>query len=408
MNMRDSAVGIAMWQRLVEPSLSVGDEERRRRLRLLASLLLSLVVLLVVVLVVAVAADLDEPLLSVETMYLGVGALVALTAAYLLTRRGLYTAGAMVTLGTLSLAVFGTAIVVMSGWTARYDPGDVNLLVFLIFPLLFSGMLLSLRGTLMFAVANAVGMLALPLGFSHVSVVDVAGGPLLLYVVVSLLMVWTRHHRDRLEEIRRSRLAESEERYRSIVEHAHAGVLVVGSEYRISFVNDRLCEILGYPREELLGADFRQFLDEESRDMVVERYRWRQRGKGVPSRYEFAVVRKNGEKRWAEISSTVIRDSEGQTKTMAQVLDITERKQAERGREQAMAEMHRALELEKRFKADAAHFFLNPIAIAKGYMEIAMEEMSEGCREKIMSSRNAVTRVESVIKNIVERGEIRE
>jgi len=49
----------------------------------------------------------------------------------------------------------------------------------------------------------------------------------------------------------------------------------------------------------------------------------------TPPRYEFNVVRKNGEKRRVEISSTVIKDSANNLKTVAQLLDITERKQAE-------------------------------------------------------------------------------
>jgi signal transduction histidine kinase len=79
--------------------------------------------------------------------------------------------------------------------------------------------------------------------------------------------------------------------------------------------------------------------------------------------------------------------------------EVMERKKAEE-------EMERALELEKRFKADAAHFFLNPIAIAKGYMDLAMERMSQPGRRRLSAARAAIRRVESVIKNIVEKGEI--
>ncbi len=85
-----------------------------------------------------------------------------------------------------------------------------------------------------------------------------------------------------------------------------------------------------------------------------------------------------------------------------------QRRQAEEERQKALEEMERALELEKHFKADAAHFFLNPIAIAKGYMELGIEEMPEESEEKIHRARKAIKRVETVIKNIVEKGEIHE
>ncbi|MFQ6092208.1 MAG: PAS domain S-box protein [bacterium] len=131
--------------------------------------------------------------------------------------------------------------------------------------------------------------------------------------------------RKRAEEA----LRESEERYRSVVENSHAGILIVDDEYRFTYVNDELCRILQYPRKEIVGQDFRKFLDEESKQLVADRYIRRQRGENVPPRYEFNVVRKDGEKRRVEISSTVIKDSAGRVKSVAQILDITERKQAE-------------------------------------------------------------------------------
>ncbi len=124
-------------------------------------------------------------------------------------------------------------------------------------------------------------------------------------------------------------LQESEERYRAVVEYSHNGVLIVGEDYKFNYVNDKLCEMVGYRREEIIGHDFREFLDEESKSLVAERYVRRQRGEEVPPRYEFNVVRKDGEKRRVEISATIVKDSKGRVSTIAQLLDITERKRAE-------------------------------------------------------------------------------
>ncbi|MBW1674143.1 MAG: PAS domain S-box protein, partial [Deltaproteobacteria bacterium] len=125
------------------------------------------------------------------------------------------------------------------------------------------------------------------------------------------------------------RLRDSEERYRSIVEHSHDGILIVDEIFRFTYVNEELCRILGRSAKEIIGRDFREFLDDESREVVSNRYILRQKGVETPPRYEFNVVRKNGEKRRVEISSTVIKDSAHKLKTVAQLLDITERKQAE-------------------------------------------------------------------------------
>jgi len=122
---------------------------------------------------------------------------------------------------------------------------------------------------------------------------------------------------------------ESEERFRSIVEHSHEGILIVDDAYRLTYVNDELCRIVGYEREEILGHDFRDFLDDESRELVANRYVQRQQGKAQPPRYGFNILRKDGTKRRMEISSSVGRFASGQLQTVAQLLDITERKEAE-------------------------------------------------------------------------------
>ncbi len=128
-------------------------------------------------------------------------------------------------------------------------------------------------------------------------------------------------------------LTESEERFRSIVENSHDGVLIMDDKYKIVYVNDELGRILGYPKEEIIGQDFRKFLDKESKSLVRDRYLRRQKGEKVPPKYEFKVVRKDGEKRDAEIKSTVIRNGQGEAETIAQILDITERKQIGKERE---------------------------------------------------------------------------
>jgi len=124
-------------------------------------------------------------------------------------------------------------------------------------------------------------------------------------------------------------LRDSEKLFRSVVEHSHGGIFIVDSDYRFIYVNNELCRILDYPCKEIIGHDFRGFIDEESEKLVSDRYVRRQKGEKVPARYEFNVIRKDGKEKRVEINSTVIKDSEGNTQTMAQILDITERKQAE-------------------------------------------------------------------------------
>ena len=74
----------------------------------------------------------------------------------------------------------------------------------------------------------------------------------------------------------------------------------------------------------------------------------------------------------------------------------------------AEEEMRRIIEEEKKFKMDTAHYFFNPITIAKGYLDLVMKEIPEEQREKVEAAYHAISRVEKVVKNATQRGEIRE
>ncbi len=125
------------------------------------------------------------------------------------------------------------------------------------------------------------------------------------------------------------RAQQTEERFRSIVETAHSGIMIIDDEFHFVYANDQLTRISGYSQTELIGADFRQLLDEGSRQLVADRYARRQRGEEVPADYEVAFIRKDGQKRALEMSAVLLRDTSGHTQTVAQVLDVTDRKQAE-------------------------------------------------------------------------------
>ena len=108
--------------------------------------------------------------------------------------------------------------------------------------------------------------------------------------------------------------------------YSFAGMIVVGADYKFEYVNDKMCDILGRRRNELLNHDFRETLHPDSVEIVAERYRKRQRGETVPSVYEYKVVRKDGEVVDIRMNVGTIRSSDGTIKTVAQLIDITDEK----------------------------------------------------------------------------------
>lgn len=123
-------------------------------------------------------------------------------------------------------------------------------------------------------------------------------------------------------------LIESENRFRTIVEKSHATICIIDDKANFVYINPQADELFGYPTEEMIGQQFSKFLHPDSLELVQKRYIKRQQGEHAPDSYEFKIIRKSGEERDVEISSSVYIDKEGKTKTIAQLLDITERNRA--------------------------------------------------------------------------------
>jgi len=122
-------------------------------------------------------------------------------------------------------------------------------------------------------------------------------------------------------------LAESEEKYRHLIEHSNEAI-VVAQDGLLKLVNQRVVEQTGYSEQELLSMPFSAFIHPDDRAMVVERYQKRMKGEELPSRYSFRLGTKDGSTRWVEISATVI-DWDGRPATLNFLTDITERKKVE-------------------------------------------------------------------------------
>ncbi|MEM2142661.1 MAG: PAS domain-containing sensor histidine kinase [Candidatus Thorarchaeota archaeon] len=127
-----------------------------------------------------------------------------------------------------------------------------------------------------------------------------------------------------MRERRLSRESDVIDLLKFAVTHSRAGTLVVGTDYKFEYVNDRLCEMLGRTRDEILGTDFRRYVHPDWVKIVESRYIQRQKGEPVPPIYEFKIVRKNGEVMDVQIASAVTRTRTGEVKTVAQLIDITD------------------------------------------------------------------------------------
>ena len=120
-------------------------------------------------------------------------------------------------------------------------------------------------------------------------------------------------------------LRQSEERYRRIVETTREGVWMIDAAHRTTFMNRRMAEMLGCDLHKVIGTSPFQFLD-EGETAKLTAYLQRTDAGQLDLRYR----RCDGSMLWTLLEGAPIFDSDGRYEgSLAMVVDITERKQAE-------------------------------------------------------------------------------
>ena len=114
----------------------------------------------------------------------------------------------------------------------------------------------------------------------------------------------------------------------TLAETINDGLAMIDENMRLSYVNNRFCEIMGYSRDEVIGRSASDFLTEADKKIVTEQVAKRKAGKRDP--YELAWIRKDGQKTFVLVSPRPIFASDGSFKgSIAVVTDITDRIRAE-------------------------------------------------------------------------------
>jgi PAS domain S-box-containing protein len=125
-------------------------------------------------------------------------------------------------------------------------------------------------------------------------------------------------------------LWDSKKRSRTILESIEDGYYEVDRFGNMTFFNESLCQIFGHSGNELLGMNFRKYMDEKFARKVFRTFN-QVHLTGKPEKaIDWQIERKGGAKRWIEGSVSLITDAEGSTAGFRGIIrDVTERKSAE-------------------------------------------------------------------------------
>ncbi len=152
---------------------------------------------------------------------------------------------------------------------------------------------------------------------------------LLIYPLATALLGSLMVLRQRRERIT-TELQASEERMRLFFERQIVGMAITSPEKGWLQVNNKLCRMLGYSREELFGVAWTELTYPDDLRADLEQFERMLTGAIDEYSMEKRFLRKDGSIIWTELSVGCVRFPDGKVDyVLALLMDITERKQAE-------------------------------------------------------------------------------
>ncbi|MFX1295070.1 MAG: PAS domain-containing protein [Promethearchaeota archaeon] len=116
--------------------------------------------------------------------------------------------------------------------------------------------------------------------------------------------------------------------YCTLIEIMNEGFVVQNKKGIITFINQKLCDIIRYKKYELIGKYWIVFIDEKKRSKSWEQLSKRKQGE--TSIYEIEILKKNREKIFVYILGTPLLDAEkNYNSSLVIVADISDRKKRE-------------------------------------------------------------------------------
>ncbi len=188
--------------------------------------------------------------------------------------------------------------------------------------------------------------------------------------------------RDQTDERAAQRaLLKSEERFRLTFEQAAVGIAHIAPDGLFLRVNKKLCDIVGYNKEELLQITFQEVTYPD--DLATDLDYVQQLLNGAIDHYSMQkrYLTKDGSKIWVNLTVALVRDSSGLPEYFISVVeDITETKKTEREHENLREQLAQAQKMESigLLAGGVAHDYNNMLTVISGYAEMALQYTAEG------------------------------
>ncbi|RLD91030.1 MAG: hypothetical protein DRJ09_02345 [Bacteroidetes bacterium] len=163
-------------------------------------------------------------------------------------------------------------------------------------------------------------------------------------------------------------LEEREENYRAIVENIHDGLYIYNGK-ELNFVNDQLCEIIGFSKEEMFQKDVWNFFHPEDRERIKKNTFARLAGKNIPVVFSSKIITKSGDTKYGEFMVRRI-TYQGKPAIMGAVRDVTENVMSKQQLIEAKDKAEENSRLKSAFLNNMNHELRTPMNAIMGFSEL--------------------------------------
>ncbi|MDQ8154830.1 MAG: PAS domain S-box protein [Gemmatimonadota bacterium] len=208
--------------------------------------------------------------------------------------------------------------------------------------------------------------------------------------------------RRRAEEKRRA----DEARFRSWFELPIVGICLTSPTKGWIEVNDHLCHLLGYSRDELAARTWSDLTHPEDLAKDADQFDRVMRGESEGYSIEKRFVRKSGEVLDADLSVRCVRKPGGEVDYfVALIQDISARKRVEAEKAELETQLQHAQKLESvgRLAGGVAHDFNNMLGVILGNVELALQQTdpAHATHADLLEIRHAAQRSAALTRQLL-------
>ena len=189
-------------------------------------------------------------------------------------------------------------------------------------------------------------------------------------------------------------LRRSQQRLSAIFNQAAVGIAQVGMDGQYLLVNQKLCDIVGYTREELLEQTFQDLMHPDDQEANLKYSRQILSSEVSVVSREKCYICKDGSSIWINLTVSPIRDSSGEPKTFIGIVeDISDRKRVEQQIRELNENLERRVvertaELEaankelEAFSYSVSHDLRAPLRAVDGFSKALLERYVDNLDDK--------------------------